>query len=279
MLILAVGVLNSVTGAYAAACATLGGAYCSTSTAGVRYVWDGRTLTKGFSEAGREQRTEGGKTVVYDYTLLPTCSGNRPDGVGGVIENMCLNATSCPMGEIRLTTWARRVTPPPTAWAAEGTTCVGARESWTLPELTGIAREALFAAIEHPSIQIQPKTGGLVNLPVIVSTEDLVLTPDPLPITQPFPGQITATPDYMWDFGAGATARGVGRPYDGTSTKVAGYYVQNTYPTTGSKSITLTVSWTAQLQVADQVIPLPPISEDVTAAVDVLQAKTRLVSR
>jgi hypothetical protein len=60
---------------------------------------------------------------------------------------------------------------------------------------------------------------------------------------------------------------------------VPGYYVQNTYSTTGPKSITLTVTWTAELQVADQVIPLQPITEDVTSTVDVLEAKTRLVSR
>jgi hypothetical protein len=129
-----------------------------------------------------------------------------------------------------------------------------------LPSAEDVARELIEAALPTapPDITLQP-LDALINFPTIASTvaRDEVT----LQLPAPFRGSVTATPAYTWDFGDGAAASGPGRPFDGTSPREhPDYYVAHAYTTLGTKTVTLTETWTVILRVSGEV---PAQLEDV----------------
>ena len=69
-------------------------------------------------------------------------------------------------------------------------------------------------------------------------------------VTFPIPMTVHAKPGYTWTFGDGATADGIGNPYDGTDPlKVPGHYqVAHTYEATGAFTITVTQHWDVRIE-------------------------------
>jgi len=161
---------------------------------------------------------------------------------------------------------------------------VGASQSLPATDVLAGVRERLERLAPEAAFAVQPPDRALVNLPIIVhatSPDGRPLEqPIQLDVTQPVPGHLEAHPRYLWDFGGGAGAEGVGIAYDGTSQQQnPDYYVSHAYGGKGSATVTLTVLWRATFTVAG----LPPFTlEDLprTAArtFPVVEARSQLVA-
>jgi len=140
-------------------------------------------------------------------------------------------------------------------------------------------REELYKNLAHPEILVNPSPRALVNLPVIVSTEDP--GPQSLDFTTPLPGTIDAEPSYAWTWSDGHTSEGSGRAYTQavSPTRNPDYYVAHTYRSSGPAGVTLTVTWRATATVNGAgTVPLDPIEFTAASAFDVLEARSRLVA-
>ncbi|WP_157180973.1 hypothetical protein [Actinopolymorpha alba] len=135
-----------------------------------------------------------------------------------------------------------------------------------------------------PTIELRPNPKTFVNLPTIVSAPDPgpqdfeIVVPPSQGRTFPLRGQIHAEPDYTWTFEGGKTVKGPGRPFDGTLPEDRpGYYVTNTFSTTGQKNVHLRVRWTGTVTV-DTLPPEPilPVEFEANTTIDVVEAKSVL---
>ena len=168
-------------------------------------------------------------------------------------------------------------------WADRGLVCVAA-PSPPIP-LTDIRSEVLriieerFKHVAEPEITLAPAVNALVNLPVIASTPDR--GPLGFDITNPLPGRVEASPAYTWAWSNGATGRGAGVGYDGTSpTGNPGHYpVQSTYADGGAESVALQVTWSIMLTVPGipPITDIEPLVYEATESFPVRNARTVLV--
>ncbi len=225
--------------------------------------------------------------MQYEYRFTPACGGNGPteDGIGGDAD--CLGATmnpACPPGDFAMFAFRRVIGPAQAVaadpaggdWTEQPIRCLGAEETWDLPDLTAIAREYLEDRVSQPDARVEPEVGALVNLPVIVHTTPAAEVG--FDVTQPFPGRLSAAPSYLWNFGEGEVLEGPGTPYDGTSpTRNPGYYLAHTYTAPGAHEVELEMTWTATFTVAGFTIPLEDIVFTDSAAVQVRSAHSELV--
>ena len=151
-----------------------------------------------------------------------------------------------------------------------------------MAQLTAVAqariREYLEERVSGPAISVEPRGGGLVNLPVVVHTDPS--PPVGFEVTVPVPGRLAAEPAYRWSFGQGRSASGPGRPYTAAVSPRSdpGYYVAHAYREPGRHTITLTNTWTATFTVAGIVVPLDPIVLTDTTEVLVREARSTLVA-
>ncbi len=234
--------------------------------------------------AALEVRSASG--VPMEYFLTPACWSNRAPGPSGVIsDTLCQSATTaCPAGQVRMWVHYRPQGSTATPRQAPPARCVGASQSLPATDVLAGVRERLERLAPEAAFAVQPPDRALVNLPIIVhatSPDGRPLEqPIQLDVTQPVPGHLEAHPRYLWDFGGGAGAEGVGIAYDGTSQQQnPDYYVSHAYGGKGSATVTLTVLWRATFTVAG----LPPFTlEDLprTAArtFPVVEARSQLVA-
>jgi len=179
--------------------------------------------------------------------------------------------------------YRREMINPPTAWEYRGNVCQAAAAAVPMDDVVAAVearlREELYKNLAHPEILVNPSPRALVNLPVIVSTEDP--GPQSLEFTTPLPGTIDAEPSYAWTWSDGHTSEGSGRAYTQavSPTRNPDYYVAHTYRSSGPAGVTLTVIWRATATVNGAgTVPLDPIEFTAASAFDVLEARSRLVA-
>ena len=259
---------------------------------GYVYDWDGSSLSRARPVAGR-RGVDARDRRVYEYAYTPACRDNVAPDEAGVFPSdaSCSNAVSgpmCPPAQFAMWTYRRLVGPPAAlaralaadpgagGWRRRPVTCIGAQRRWSLAELTAIARQYLAERVSRPEALLEPPNGGITRLPVIAHTPPA--GPVGFAVTRPVPGRLSATPAYRWDFGEGPTREGPGRAYDGTSpTGNPDYYVAYPYTSTGTKRVSLRMTWTATFAVAGLRIPLEDITFTDTATIDIRQARSILV--
>lgn len=104
------------------------------------------------------------------------------------------------------------------------------------------------------AVGIQPRSGAVTQLPLIVSASDdqdraVALTVVGVPV------EVHLTPSWSWTFGDGTSQQTStpGRAYDGTDPTQAreGYYVQHTYRSKGQVRLVVDVHWTATVTRGD----------------------------
>jgi hypothetical protein len=274
------------------------------------YVYDfdasAGVLSRARPQVG-QQVVSPGDPRVWEYAYTPACGTNRPPNEDGTFPDdpSCMGAvdnSGCPPQQFAMWGYRRLVgpadlvlderdpaAPDDTDWTRQpGVTCIGAEETWTVAELTAGAftslREYLEEHAQTPEAQAQPAGGSLVNLPVVVHTrqaDDVELD-----ITLPLPGVLRASPSYVWTFGPGESPgpgeqhEGPGVPYDRAISPLTspGYYVSHAFTSTGTKTITVTNTWTATFTVAGFEIPLDELvfTDDVT--VGVASARSELIA-
>ncbi|MHB1614934.1 MAG: hypothetical protein ACYCXA_10605 [Actinomycetes bacterium] len=145
-----------------------------------------------------------------------------------------------------------------------------------MAELAGRVAELVEARVGRPVISYQPAAGGLVGFPLLVSTvEPGVLL---MPVSEPLPGLVRATPSLEWEFDHGDRAHGAGRQYDGTSPVAdPGHYVSSVFSSPGVHQVALTVRWRATWTVGGITVPLPDVVTRSDVAVPVREARAELV--
>lgn len=138
--------------------------------------------------------------------------------------------------------------------------------------------EDKFKDVARPSIELRPRDTAIVNLPVIAWTAD---QPDvALEIENPLPGRISATPAYTWSWSNGTFSKGPGTPYTPQVSPSAnpGYYVSAIYSARGPAQVTLTVTWSAVIEVPGIApVPLDPLTYISVADFTVASAGAVLV--
>ena len=143
----------------------------------------------------------------------------------------------------------------------------------------------LVQQVAPPTTELSfaPSAGGIVNLPLLVwaSPED-VLTRDFTPFG--IPVSVTLAPSWEWTFERGATTRTTtpGQPYRDNGVNVADDpgYVSHTYRTPGTRTVTVTVRWSATWSLdGGAARPLGDLVRSDSAAVSVREAPSRLVAR
>jgi hypothetical protein len=217
---------------------------------------------------------------TLEYTFVPTCQANTPAGAGGICTT-ALCSTSA--GEPGVSFWqfSRPIAPPGSTWSLQDTICVPGEQRVDLADIEAQVRQVIedkFREIAEPSIQLAPQTVGLVNLPLLAWTQDRGDVR--LEIEQPIPGVITGSPRYVWTWSNGSTAQGPGQPYDpGVSPlEDASSYVSSVYERRGEASVTLQVTWRAQVTVPGVApVDLEPLVYTSTASLPVLEARSVLV--
>jgi hypothetical protein len=210
--------------------------------------------------------------------FAPFCGGNRAgDEIVGF--EMCVGAIAeCQRrGHDDLAAMYMEITPlfGGERRRVEGPICLGGA---TYVELGSIIDEAIQDEIgpQVPEIWLQP-ADALVQLPMIACTQ--AREPIEIELDDPVVGTVTATPTYTWTFGDGGVAHGPGRPYDGTSPRQnPGYYVTNTYRSTGPHTVELTVTWYVTFTMPGyDPIPLDDIVRAASTSTTVRSAQSELI--
>jgi hypothetical protein len=248
------------------------------------------------------------------------CSqGEGPDDPTEITGMWCGTALRGPRGLplFAWIRWERAIKPDgtPDKWIGKDADCdePGDNDFVPMEEIRETARADVIEDILPPTLAFKPDPAGLVNLPVIVST-DYPAEDDPtiaaykvpgsnpvqlrIPVTvdknpgPDFQGEITAVlGDYVWRFrdqhGAVVrtiSGRGPGRTYDPAvdPRKNPSYYISHTYnEVSHGNTVSLSTNWTGEVHVpgiADE--PIRPIAVDATSpAFSVVQAKAVLGDR
>jgi hypothetical protein len=217
---------------------------------------------------------------MLEYTFVPTCQANAPGSAGGICA-AALCTTSA--GEPGVTFWqfSRPVDPPGSGWTLQDTICVPGERRVDLADIEAQVRQIIedkFREIAEPQIQFAPQTAALVNLPVLAWTQDVGDVR--LDIEQPLPAAIDASPQYRWQWSNGTASEGPGRPYspDVSPTEDGSFYVSSSYKRRGEASVTLTVTWRAQVTVPGvEPVDLDPLVYTSSASLPVREARSVLV--
>jgi hypothetical protein len=244
-----------------------------TATAsGYRYVFDGHVFAKAPTGGTQE---ENGQQYTVNYT--PVCTGNLARGqvVG---DTLCTGAAAiCPPGEVRL--WQVLTLVPQGNSLPPTQICVGADDVVSLADLRAALHEQMEELLPKPAISRAPPNGGLVNLPVIVSTTEH--RQEGSDVTVPLPGRVDATAvSYDWAFSDGGSASGAGRPYEAgiTPRQAPSYYVTHTYLGTGAASATVTVVWNGTFTIGGYTVGLEPVTFTAGSQFPVFEARSQLIA-
>ncbi|HEX2705043.1 MAG TPA: hypothetical protein VHM65_04735 [Candidatus Lustribacter sp.] len=151
-----------------------------------------------------------------------------------------------------------------------------------MADVQAAARRAMEREVGRPRITVQPPGGRtLVNFTTIFSAPAQQVRS--LPITVPVPGSVTGSPSYAWDLGEGITGQGSGSAYvEGMSPNdgsTDGLYVKARYRQPGLKSVTATLTWEVDFELAGWgAVPLAPIVFTSAAATTAREARNVLVA-
>lgn len=233
--------------------------------------------------ASRGTQVIGGRPVEVFYQ--PACAGNEivdAQGQGGDV--MCGAALAkCPAGAVLMWMFTRPVGSP-AAPHRTGGRCIPAGRTVSLADAqTAALRYLRERHLPHPTIHTNPPTGGLVNLPEIVSTQPA----DPLTVelAQPLPATITATPHWTWSFNNHPHPDHPdtpGRPFHPGTLPAdhPGYYLTHTFTTTGPATIAVTVTWQATFTVTGipHLFPLPDLPLTTAITLPIHQARSELIA-
>lgn len=234
----------------------------TTSQDGYVYAYDARTNT--FVPVPPSSAGNPSTGATYSYALSPACPQSQPFATSSCVgaQQFCAATGSSGLHEY---VWRKQLEPQPTDWTIVGDVCIGA-----LPEPVD-AGQVLAGVVEYeqltvptPEPTVQPAGGALVNLPVVVSVQDVgtqIMT-----VREPVPGRLVATPSYAWTFDDGAVLNGAGRSYDGTDPRQSPtHYLAHAYRDPEAEaSVALSVTWQATFTAGGHdfaVMPLqmPPI--------------------
>jgi hypothetical protein len=248
---------------------------CPTATAtasGYRYVFDGHVFAKAPTTGTQE---ENGQQYTVNYT--PVCTGNLAGGqVAG--DTLCVGAAAmCPPGEVRL--WQVLTAVPQGNSLPPTQICVGAADVVSLAVLRAAMREQMEELLPKPAISLAPPNGGLVNLPLIVSTTEH--GQEGFDVTVPLPGRVDATAmSYDWAFSDGGAASGAGRSYEVgiTPRQAPNYYVTHTYLDTGAASATVTVVWNGTFTIGGYTVDLEPVTFTADSQFPIFEARSQLIA-
>ncbi len=156
--------------------------------------------------------------------------------------------------------------------------CVYPGVSVPLAAVEAAAHEEISKRLAAPSVVSSPPGRSLVGLLTIFSTP---AQPEPsIRITQPVPGEISAQPAYVWDFGDGLNGLGPGLPYQvgDLPSRLPGKYLGATYATGGTKHVTLTVTWSVHFRLEGVTdVALAPILFTAAADKEIATARAVLV--
>lgn len=222
------------------------------------------SVSYSFKTAGSAGATHGtgfylgpsGDGVVnpYEYGYVPMCMTNAAPGDMNS-DVMCMGAaTYCQAtgrgAGIAMRVWRRL---PGAAWNGTGVIyCPNPAHPATfipLAQATAGIEEQVRRALHAPKANVNPDPRGVVGIPVI-NWADGPTGVVRVNVTFPIAMTVYAKPGYTWTFGDGATADGMGNPYDGTNPlKVPGHYqVAHTYEATGAYTITVTQHWDIRIE-------------------------------
>jgi hypothetical protein len=206
------------------------------------------------------------------------CQGNVNNGQF-TDSDLCTQASLlCPPGEIRL--W-QVLTPinPPGPSLPPTQMCLGGSDVVTLDDLRAALREQMEELLPKPAISLAPPNGGLVNLPVIVSTTQH--GQEGFDVTVPLPGRVDANAiSYDWAFSDGGSASGPGRPYESgiTPSRAPDYYLTHTYLGAGAASATVTVVWQGTFTIGGYTVDLDPVTFTADSQFPVFEARSQLIA-
>jgi hypothetical protein len=250
-------------------------------------------------------KTEIGTRVDEDGANVWDCHDTHDDDCG-VVSYGCIGPFRSPQGDMRPAYPHARLrqhvswTPngqvdPDDEWDYVDTECVTVPDDDWVPmtEITNRIDYSVFQRLGAPKLSLNPAPRGLVNLPVVVSTNyphglpapghvtswDPVQIEVPIDIPKPgggLQGNILATADFTWTFEGGKQAKGRGKPYTPAvdPTKDGGYYVKDTFGEKGVKNVHLNVRWTGEVTVEGlEPEPIVPVSVDSDATITVVEAK------
>lgn len=174
------------------------------------------------------------------WELSPVCKKGPTGGVG-----LCRGGMQpCPRPTLRML--INRLKPPATAWELIGSGCFAPGAPRTVEEITPKVRDKFIDLLpkQHPTFQ--PKTGGLVNLPVIFAAGQAGDLDHPTFDLAGFSVTLDVTATWTWDFDDGKPEK---------FTKPGGAYpnedVSHTYTTTDDRSVHLTTTWDGTFTVDD----------------------------
>jgi hypothetical protein len=240
---------------------------------GYRYIFDGTAFMKAPTNGMTEQD---GQQYRADWT--PVCQGNLDDGqVSG--DGICTHAALlCPPGEIRLWQVLTPVNPPGRSLPPTQM-CLGGEDIVTLADLRAAMRERMEELLPKPAISLAPPNGGLVNLPVIVSTTQH--DQEGFDVTVPLPGRVDASAvSYDWAFSDGGSASGHGRPYESgiTPSQAPNYYLTHTYLGGGAASATVTVVWQGTFTIGGYTVDLDPVTFTADSQFPIFEARSQLIA-
>ena len=248
----------------------------TTTADGFQYVYQaGNVYTVPGSYS--EDRT---RVSSYEYRYVPTCSGNGVGADEAGFDALCTAARPVPAGgdpHVALLPARGRRRP----LGPRDPRCYGAAVVVTGADLEAAAQQALESRVVSPGFSIDSTARhALVNVPVMVSAPDAAI--EGFAVTAPLPGVVTVEERYAWDFGSGVIDdHRRGRPYTAWQSALddsAGYYTAAAYDGVGPQSVSLTVTWTAELRVAGIAVPFPAtVTRTVSEPLVVQEARGRLV--
>lgn len=217
-------------------------------------------------------------TPQLEWRYTPRCSNN--DSTLGLCGGaLCTTAEGNP--GLLYSVFSRLLSDPSAPWTFHGTRCEGHARSVDLADVEAAARTALeerYRDIARPTIEAAPADAALVNLPVLAWTpgQDAVT----LDITEPLPGQISASPTYTWTWSNGETGTGPGQAYRPSHDPLAHPedYVMTTYVGPGEGVVMLTATWDATFEMPGvATVPLSPLVYTQDRSFPVREARTVLL--
>lgn len=189
----------------------------------------------------------------------------------------------------------------PTRWVGKEADCSEPDDNnfVAMEEISYTVDYEVFQPLGDPEIRINPANNRtLVGLPTVVSTDhpaglqppaELLSMDDqsarvriPISIERPgedLTGEIIADASFVWDFNGEGSATGRGRPYDEAVSPLDNpeYYTAGSFDTTGTKTISVTATWTGTVTV-DMLQPeqIEPIQIQSSEDIEVVQGDSVL---